>query len=165
MSRVPVVVDAGPLIYLAVLGHYDLLWHFFDPVYIPTAVYGEVVQAGQDMPGARETQKGVDEGKIQVVSVSDRLAVEMLLSELDAGESEVIVLAREQGISRVIIDDKRARLHALRLGLDVTGTIGILLLAQTAGLDVNMKESLDELRQHNFRISDTLYRRLVRRQP
>ncbi len=53
-----------------------------------------------------------------------------LLHELDKGESEVIVLACEQKVDEVIIDEKIARMQASIIGLGVVGTLGLLLRAK-----------------------------------
>ena len=57
-----------------------------------------------------------------------------LLYELEQGEAEVIIMAREKGIQHVLIDEKVARLHAKVLGLNVIGTLGVLLMAKKKGL-------------------------------
>ena len=162
MQRVSVVVNASPLIYLSVLDHLALLWRVFDDVYIPQAVYTEVVELGQGLPGSQETARAVSNGFIHVRSVSDRLAVDALLSDLDWGESEVIVLAREMELQHVVLDDRMARLRAVQMGLNVTGTIGILLLARKMGMEVDVKRALQVLQEHNFRISERLYRKITR---
>jgi len=50
-----VVINAGPLIYLAVLDRFDFLQKLFGQVYGPQAVYKEVVLQGAGQPGANET--------------------------------------------------------------------------------------------------------------
>lgn len=52
---------------------------------------------------------------------------------LGRGESEVIALASETSI-RAVIDDEKARKTAGRLGVKVTGTIGILFKRSDWGL-------------------------------
>ena len=162
MQRVSVVVNASPLIYLSVLNHLALLWRVFDDVYIPEAVYTEVVELGQGLPGSQETMRAVSNGYIHVKPVNDHLAVDALLSHLDWGESEVIVLAHELGLQHVVLDDRMARLRAVQMGLNVTGTIGILLLSRKMGIEVNVKRAIQVLKEHNFRISERLYRKIIR---
>jgi len=43
------------------------------------------------------------------VTVKDRLAVDVLLDELDSGESETIVLAHELKADWVLMDEKKGR--------------------------------------------------------
>ncbi len=157
-----VVTNASPLIYLSILNRISLLGKLFSEVYLPEAVYKEVVIRGRGQPGAKETQAAIDEGWLHRITVKNRTAVDGLLDELHLGEAEAIVLARELDTGRVILDDRAARSKASLMGLWVTGTIGILLLAKDKGVVGNIQEDLDSLRQHNFRISPDLYVRLVR---
>jgi predicted nucleic acid-binding protein len=46
---------------------------------------------------------------------------------------EAMVLAREQGIDLVAIDDKAARNRATQLGLRPIGTLGLIVLAERLG--------------------------------
>jgi predicted nucleic acid-binding protein len=52
---------------------------------------------------------------------------------LDEGEASVLALAEELDASLVIVDERKGRRYAKRLGLAVTGTMGILLLAKEQG--------------------------------
>lgn len=157
-----VVTNASPLIYLSILNRISLLDKLFSEVYLPEAVYREVVIQGRGQPGAKETQTALDEGWLRRMTVRNRTAVDGLLDELHLGEAEAIILARGLDIGRVILDDRAARSKANLMGLLVTGTIGILLLAREKGLAENIQEDLDRLKQHSFRISPDLYARLVR---
>lgn len=58
-----------------------------------------------------------------------------------------MVLAREQGIDLVAIDDKAARIRASQLGLRPIGTLGVIVLAQRFGhLDASTAMTkIDEL--------------------
>lgn len=53
----------------------------------------------------------------------------MLKIVVDEGEAEAIGLALEKGL-RLIIDDRKARIYAKRLGVKVIGTAGILVRAK-----------------------------------
>jgi hypothetical protein len=53
---------------------------------------------------------------------------------LDQGEAEVLALATEWLARLVIIDEHKGRRYAKRLGLPLTGTVGILLTAKRNGL-------------------------------
>ncbi len=160
MSAPQTVADASPLIYLAALGRFDLLKICFSKVYVPQAVYEEVVVAGAGQPGAAEVRAASDNGWLQVVSVRNRISVDALLDQLDIGEAEAIVLARELDISRILLDDRMARAKAGLMGLTVTGTIGVLMLAKEAGLVPDLKTDLDALVALGFRISPELYKML-----
>ncbi len=161
VTQFTLVTNAGPLIYLAVLHRFDLLRQLFAQVSIPAAVYQEVVVQGTGLPGAEETRVGLDAGWLVRVHVQNRIAVDALLGELDLGEAEAITLARESGVNRVLLDDAAARARAKMMGLTVSGTIGVLILAQQHGLQIDLKQDLDALIGHNFRLSSDLYNTLI----
>lgn len=97
---------------------------------------------------------------ITVQNVQDTIAVETLHLSLGIGESEAIILAKELNLP-LIIDDKAGRRTAKALDVDVTGTIGILLLgAQEDLLDIN--EILPDLNSIGFRVSPQLISRLYK---
>lgn len=161
MAPIEVVINAGPLIYLALLGHHDFLNRLYNRIILPQAVYQEVVVQGVGQPGADETRTAAASRHYEVVTVSNRIAVEALLDELHVGEAEVIVLARELGVKRVLLDDGAARRKAKAMGLEVTGTIGVLLLAREAGLPIALGHDLELLIQNGFRLSRYVYDALV----
>lgn len=73
---------------------------------------------------------------------------------LDAGEASAIALALENNDSLIILDDQKARNEAMQLKLNITGTIGILLLALEKGLIESQDDIIEEILQTNFRISE-----------
>ena len=161
MSRLIAATDAGPLIYLSVLGRLPLLRDLFVEVLLPDAVYEEVVLHGHGLPGASETEAAIESGWLRRAVVQNKALVDALLGELDAGEAEAIALARESGLRWILMDDRSGRAKARLMGLTVTGTIGVLLLAKRSGMDMDLKRDLDLLVEHNFRISHELYEQLI----
>ena len=69
------------------------------------------------------------------------------------GESEAIVLAQEVDAAWLLLDDALARRKASRIGIPVVGTLGVLLMAKSAGLIDAVKPALDDLRKTDFRVS------------
>jgi hypothetical protein len=63
---------------------------------------------------------------------ADSALLVRLRVELDAGEAEAIALAAELG-APVILDDRPARRRARALGLQVTGSAGVLVVAKEDG--------------------------------
>lgn len=144
------VVDAAPLIFLGKLGRLDLLRTGADEVLTTPTVIHEI-NARQDAAAAMV--KAAAANWLVVRPVLNRAAVTMLLGELDAGESEAIVLAHELSADRIVLDDLDARRHARRTGLHVVGTVGLLLAAKLRGEITELRPVLDQLTSQGFRIS------------
>jgi predicted nucleic acid-binding protein len=128
---------------------------------VPDAVYEEVVTQGIGRPGCVETDRAVAEGWMVRRTVQNRLSVEALLADLDTGEAETIILAKELGVERVLIDDRAGRARAHQMGLMVTGTVGLLMLAKRADPSIDLRRELDTLIECNFRIAPVLYERIA----
>ncbi|MEI2689766.1 MAG: DUF3368 domain-containing protein [Anaerolineae bacterium] len=160
MANSIVVANAGPLITLAKIDQFDLLEKLFGTVMVPHAVLEEVVRRGAAMPGAQET---MDADWLETRAVADDLAVSILRESIGAGESEVIVLAQELNADLLLLDDALARRKAERVGLNVIGTLGVLLLAKQRGYLEMVKPVLSELQQTDFRASTRVYEEVLAR--
>lgn len=147
-----VVVNATPLISLALLGRLSLLKQMFEEVIVPLAVHEEVVVHGVGRPGS-EALAAAD--WLTVIPIDASMANEPLLLGLDAGELEVLLLARQITPDWVIVDERLARSVAFALGLPVKGTLGILLAAVLAGLlsKEQALADLNELMERGIRIA------------
>ena len=121
-----VVVNATPLIALALVGQLSLLREMFDAVIVPRAVYEEVVIDGYGQPGSAELAQA---SWIQVVSPARAVTLEPMLLGLDSGDLSVLLLAQKIQPDWVIIDEQLAQRVAQAMGLPVKGTLGILLAA------------------------------------
>jgi len=149
-----VVSDTTPLIGLASIGRFDLLQKLFGKIHIPRAVYQEAVVTGRARGGAK---REVSRAKwIEVVEVNDRLAVDVLLDELDLGEAESIVLARELGAEWVLMDERKGRRKLTQLGMPKIGTLGLLLKAKEMGYVDSVRKELYELREKGFSVSQAV---------
>lgn len=72
------------------------------------------------------------------------------------GEKEAIALALDLS-ALIVLDDKRARNYARRLGLRLTGTLGVLLRLHRLGLAPrNLEEDLQLLEAADMRITPEL---------
>ncbi len=108
------------------------------------AVCNELGAQGQQWPGWKEVR---DAAWIERVEVTQLSVVNALTDDLDVGEAEAIALASELGADLVLMDEREGRSAAIRLGLDVAGTVGVLLNAKKQGLLAEVRTSLDDLRE------------------
>jgi len=155
-----VVSNTTPLIGLAAIGHFDLLPKILGQIVIPQAVYNEAVVYGREQGGARDEVMHAPWIKVQ--EAQDRLAVDVLLDELDLGEAETIVLAQELQADLVLMDERKGRRKLDQLGLKKIGTLGLLLRAKELGLMPAIRPEIERLRETGFSISDRLVAEVLR---
>lgn len=144
-----VVSNSTPLIALARINRFELLQELFDILTIPEAVYDEVAWAGQGRAGSAELEKADWVIRRQV---SNQELVKFLKTSLDAGEAEAIALSQEIGADLLLIDDIDGRNIAESVGINITGTVG-LLLRYYRGHPADFEAALNELLAQGFRLS------------
>lgn len=157
-----VITNSTPIIGLSILGKLHLLADLFEEVYVPEAVYKEVVHS--DSPkvyGRQELQKMIDEERLQLYSVENSKLVQKLYGKLHEGELEVVVGAKELDLKFVIIDEQAARNLAKTFLLQPIGTIGVLIFAKKKRLINEVKPLLDTLVEHDFYISKKIYQQAL----
>jgi uncharacterized protein len=148
-----VISNATPLINLSLIKQLGLLNQLYGEVLMPPAVRAELLAGGPGRAGVTDVPRAA---WIRVMSLRDPRRAELLLTDLDRGEAEVIALAQELDADLVIIDERLARRHAKRLGLNLTGTLGVLLKAKRQGLLPVIKPLIDQLRHGGIWLSDEL---------
>jgi len=146
-----VVSNTTPIISLLKLSRLDILKELYTEISIPLAVYQEI-EAGKNK---RYYQDLTNLSWINIVNIQDRNALKYFL-DLDAGESEAIILATELNADLIIIDEKLGRFHARHADLKVTGTIGVLIKAKQHGIVSSLKPLLYELTEKEVWISEKL---------
>jgi uncharacterized protein len=80
-------------------------------------------------------------------------------SGLDRGEAEVLALAEEVDARLVVLDERKGRKFAARLGFPLTGTLGILLLAKERRLLDSITSACQKLGQQGFHLDAALVAR------
>lgn len=129
--------NSTALIYLAKLGHLDVLFALYGVVTIPAAVFDEVViqgeAAGRD--DAAIIRQAVAAGQITVVAAGEEdLRPEVRALPLGRGERHAIEVALRTSPRWILLDDALARDAAASFGLPVKGTLGVLVEAYRSGL-------------------------------
>ena len=150
-----VVSNTSPIFYLSTIGQLDLLRQLYNEILIPTTVFNEITNVGNTDVSARVVP---ELSWIKTQSAADRALVRTLSKELDPGEAEAIALAVELKADRLLIDERLGRSAALRLGLKITGVLGILVAAKRNNLIQEVKPLLDILIDRvGFWIDEQLY--------
>jgi len=80
----------------------------------------------------------------------------LLRNSLDKGEAAVIQLALNEGITHVCIDEPVGRRLARLCGLNVTGSVGVLLRARREGRIASMRQTVDRMRAHGIWLSESV---------
>ena len=149
----PIVVNTGPVIALGACGQLSLLGALHSRVIMPAEVALELTRGASDAPSGPPSPPSLE--WIEVLPTT-AIPPPLLAAHLDQGEASVIALALEQGISLVLIDERRGRMVARTLGLRVTGSVGVLLRAKKAGRLFSVRQCLDQMRAKGVWLSEQL---------
>ena len=145
-----IVINTGPLLALiAGIGNLSLLNQLYRRVFVPFEVCREIEAGGS-------FGFGVDEFKNAdfIKKRSEPLQISSFLrNALDLGEASVIQLALDENVQTVCIDENMGRRIARLNGLDLTGSIGVLIRAKQEGVDFSMRETINRMRSHGIYLS------------
>ena len=148
-----VVSDTSPITTLLKIGRADLLHKLYGEVLIPEAVRAELSVTHPLLPEY-----------FQCRPVADRKAVVRLLAELDPGEAEAIVLAKETHADLLLIDESEGRAVATREGLRFIGLISVLVQAKLEGCLPSVRELLNEIeKETTFFVSSEIKNQALKR--
>ncbi|HFB99287.1 MAG TPA: DUF3368 domain-containing protein [Phaeodactylibacter sp.] len=150
-----VISDTSVICNLFLVEHLGLIPQLFKKVLIPPKVYEELLELEKfDF----DITPIINADFIEIRNVTNEPLVQELLLKLDKGEAEAIALAIETNADILLIDEKKGRIIAKNLGLEITGILGILLQSKKSGLVSEIKPVLDSLiNTANFFISKNLY--------
>jgi len=146
-----VVSNSSPLIALVRIQRLELVPAILQSVLIPPAVVREIAPSIPVLPHW-----------VEVRAPTRPPSVLASRGRLGDGEWEAIALAIEVGAGAILIDDRPARRLAEAAGLNVLGTLGLLLEAKRAGHIGTIRAELDKLLETSFFLSQQLYDQLVR---
>lgn len=150
----PSVSDSSPLIIYASSGYLDLLRQVLGEIFIPSAIWNEVVVDGGNRP---EVAAVASASWIRQRDLLHPDLVQELRVELGPGESEAIGLATELDDNvPILLDDAKARRIARQRGLRVVGSAGVLLLAKQRHVISVIGPVLDDLLACGLYLSDAV---------
>ena len=141
-----VVSDTSAISALLKIGRADLLSKIYGEVFIPQAVSRELLVAHPQVPDF-----------FRIVPIADQILFARVRAEVDDGEAEAIVLAKELHADDLLIDEVRGRRVAVREGIHIIGLLGVILECKLRGLIPSVKQVIGELEGKTFfRIADSL---------
>ena len=143
-----IVSDTSCFIILTKIEEIDLLQKTFGEIITTQEVIEEF---GEALPSW-----------IQIKSPSDLYRQRILETQVDRGEASAIALALDFPESMIILDDIKARKVAENLGIDLTGTIGVIIIAKKRGVINSIRPFLEKIRMTNFRISEDLEKQALK---
>jgi predicted nucleic acid-binding protein len=147
------IADSGPLIAFAKLGLLELPTRLFGRVAMPETVFAEC-QAQAWLADAEAIRAAVDAGHLEVLA-DFVWPAGVEVPRLDAGEMAVLSLAAHLGAT-VLMDERRGRELARKLGLQVVGVCGLLLKANRLGGIGKLAPLLEQLHREGYFISPEL---------
>ncbi len=146
----PVVIcNTSPIQYLYQADMLELLPALAGQVYVPEAVVAELEEGRSRnvlLPALE------DLSWLIVRPVRNRTLLP-LVTHLGDGEKEVLALGLETQDALLLLDDRDARRYAQTLGLEISGTLGLLLRAKERGILDAVRPALDRLQALRFRLN------------
>lgn len=143
-----IVSDASCLILLNKISRLDLLRQVFGKILITNIVAEEFGHPIPEWVEVRPTDSFLQKG---------------LLNILDAGEASAITLATELHDALLIIDESKGRKVAKKMGLSVTGSLGVVIIAKNNGHISSVKAIIEKIERTNFRISPSIIQSVLQK--
>jgi uncharacterized protein len=154
-----VVSDTSPVSNLFMIDELDLLRKVYNEIFLPKAVMEELLvleNFGLNIHSIKQANW------IKSIEVTERITVNKLLSDLDLGEAEAIVLAKTLNADWILIDETKGRTIAKSSGLQTIGLLGVFLFAKEQGIIKEVKPYVEQLiTKAKFRISQDLFDRIL----
>jgi len=151
------ISNTSPLLYLYRIDALKWLPSLFAEIWIPGAVVFELQegrQKGYDVPNPS------DYNGIKIIEPKI-IPSEWFAVDLGAGELAAMSLAMEYPENIILLDDALARRTAKAAGLNVWGTLRILLEGKSHGLIENVKPQLNLLEDAGMWVSEGIRQRLL----
>ncbi len=137
-----VVAYTTPLLYLSRIGRVSVLKALYQQIVGPRTVWDEAVVA---RPSAQGIEHLLGAEWIVVSDQAERAGIDLSLEHaLDAGEAAAITLAEILRAKILLIDERKGRAVARERGLNIRGTLGVLVDARRAGHLESLRNVLEE---------------------
>jgi predicted nucleic acid-binding protein len=148
-----IVINTSPIISLAaVFGDLSILRCLYDEIIVPVEVYQEILHDG----GKHFAADIFREAQFLTKLAAPQQLLPFLKSGLDRGEAAVIQTAFNLDIKTVCIDEVVGRRIARLCGLQLTGSLGIIIRAILSGQDLDLFEAIQKMRNQGIWISEAL---------
>jgi len=151
-------LNTTPWIALSLCEKTGLLNDLYEEVFIPSAVREEILAGGKTQIGVQELKQAI---WLRIEEIQDPSKV-LLLHELDQGEAEVILLAQEKKVTEVILDERLARMQARIAGVQVVGTLGLLLRGKKTGIVRKVRPMIEKILQGGVHIHQNIVEAVLR---
>jgi predicted nucleic acid-binding protein len=151
-----IVSDSGPLAVLFKAGLLGILEAVHGEVVVPRAVERELKMKTEGDVMFRDNQW------IKPADVKNREVVKMLTLVVDEGEAEALALALHSG-ALILIDERKGRETARKLGLELRGTLGLFVEAKNKGVIKNVKDCIDSLVDAGYYLEADLIEEVLRK--
>lgn len=156
-----IVADAGPLIALAVGGVLPTCIDMLGGLMVPEAVLDECT-SDISAPGALILQDLLTARRFQIIPSASLMPLDASFAQgLGGGEMAVLSYAAQHGLL-ALIDERRARRAADRLGVSVIGSGTVLAQLKQQGLIDSVKPVLTAWRQHGYFVSEPVLAGILR---
>lgn len=157
ISGKAIVLNTSPTLALvAALGSLDLLGKVYQRVLFSNTVAQEIRQAGRLGFGVDAFESALKTGAPFELAELSQTVAPWLAAALDAGEASVIALALQANVPLVGIDELAGRRVARLNGLQVTGSLGILLKLKAARHIAEIAPCLARMRAQGIWLSANL---------
>ena len=152
-----VISNTSPLLYLYRIEAMEWLPRLFSEIWVPDSVISELRDGknrGYDVP---------DPGNYLWITVKNPTHMPSLWLAVDMGPGEVAAmsLALEQSHSILLLDDALARRAAHAAGLNVWGTLRVLLESKKQGLTGEIKPYVKRLEAAGLWLSNEITQRIL----
>lgn len=154
-----IISNTTPISNFLKLGRIDILKSLFPRIHIPPAVKQEL----DDYFSENTVWNAcLQKDYFIIQKIRSLLTVQQLVMNLHIGEAEAICLYLEQKADLFLMDDKDGRKCAELNKIQLTGTIGLLLMAKRKNLIESVRRPLEDLRtNHCFWVSEAMIHRAM----